>query len=129
MSLSEHYSRRVRCGEHYGCYLWPHERCLAATGKGDRCRNRAAPGSLYCAAAHDGPNWHPGIIAFRRGHPLEIEHNQGRIISGTGTVGVLLDRCMEMMTTWGPLSDEQIEVATEGAMNLDEFLEDVLAGD
>lgn len=129
MSLAEHYTQRVPCPEHPGCHLRPYERCLAATSQGDRCRNRAAPSSIYCAAAHNGPNWHPGIARFRRGHPLEVAHHQGRIRESKAMVGVLLDRSMEMLTAWGPLNDEQIEVATEGAMSLDEFLEDVLAGE
>ena len=84
---------------------------------------------MYCAASHNGPNWHPGIVAYRRGHPLEVEHHEGRVILGKGRVGVLLDRSIRVLTAWGPLSEEQTDIALEGSVSLDQALEEILSGE
>lgn len=184
MSRYYHYERAVRCSDHPGCYLWPFERCVATTGTGDRCKNRAGLASLYCPQSHGAATWAEAMStldlgevvkatrayvmadgskeqrtvmiplpgedawkahytrsgrtrredprAFRRGHPLEILHFDEKPKMSylgdrsKGTVGVLGHRSMEMLTVWGPLGEEQIEVATEGAVGLDEFLAEVL---
>lgn len=124
MSLREPYERRVECTEHPACRLEPYERCVAATGRGSRCKNRAAPGSLYCAQSHGAPNWDSETMQYRRGHPLEVLHVRRRR-NRRERLGVLVGPSMQLALAWGPLSETQ---ATEATVNLmvDDALEEML---